>query len=801
MFPDDFDPSSSILFLGSGFSVDATNVLQENLPVGRGLNKKLLEAVRLPATSDHDLKDLATYAARNGVDIHKLLEDTFTVRQLTDDQRTILAAKWRRIYTTNYDDAVECFAKDTRAVPKLPSYSIEDSLPGKILAGTVVHLHGFIHRCTPANVLSQLVLSHSSYAEQAAKTSPWWAQFERDIRAAEAVFFVGYSLSDFKVASYLSRTPAWTSKCHFVLRPGVDAVMSSRIEEYGKLHSIGVAGFANSCRSLKPQSVVLDPKTLKAFRYFDPTKDNKAPTVATSVEIDALMTFGNFKLQRLLASFPDPTYVVPRNAAIAEAVRALEKNRTLITHSKIGNGKTIFRQCLSMQLTAAGYTCFECRDDVTLLEREIEYIKNVRKPVVVFPTYDTAYATLNQLTELPESARFIVEMNTSTLQVRRNEVYSHLVPPIARIDLNLLSSQDTANLHALLDKAGLPHPDIKSRSYGGVEMRDIVLSLYDNQAVSGRVRSLLAPALTDPDFKRVLYCSVILKSLNLKVDPGFLRMVTRVDAYEALSKFNESALEIMDFDLDRVEPHSALFSEYLIRNYVDAHDLTDWVYTLCAEAARRKNEDGNLQSTRSRDARHALGTLLTFSHLADFLNKRGDRDALIGDLYERCRGNIDINGEPLFWLQYSIFMQSQGKLDIAKKHMDAAYDRADRLPGFQTYQLDTNSLGLLLAIENANDKSPSVAHFEEISERIELLRDMLADGGHRGHALAVLAKVEEFVLRRRKALSNSEATRLTYQLRLLVDQLEGYSVALKAETGSDLTKVSLERAVQTLVRL
>lgn len=800
-FPDEFDPSSSILFLGSGFSTEATNIENGHPPAGKGLAMEILRRLHMPEDSDYDIKDLSTHAQGKDVDLYALLTNLFTIKSLTDEQRSILSLKWRRIYTTNYDDAVELYQNELRSSPRLEPRSFEDPLPAKILPGTIVHLHGFIHRCTRENVLSQLVLNHRSYAEQHAKGSPWWGLFERDIRTAEAIFFVGYSLGDFAVASYLTTNPELSKKCYFIVQSNPDPIMISRLSGYGALHPIAVTGFAGKCRSLRPARVLSHPNALAAFRYFDPYKDNKAPSKPTTPEIDALMTFGNFKLQRLLSTFPEPLYVVPRIGDVDRAVDFLATNKTLIIHSKIGNGKSIFRHCLSIRLSEFGYNCFECRDDVTIPEQELDFIGAQNKPVIIFPNIDTAYITREQLTGLPKGVRFIVEMNTGTLQVRRAEVHNRLQGPIERLDLNKFSRTDVDHLEDLLRGAGFPSQNIKSRFGDHPEIRDIVLSLYSNDQVSRRIRDLLSPMLSDPDFKRILYCSVILKSQDLKVDPGFLRAVTGIDAYSAIAKFSESALEIMSFDLDRVEPHSSIFSEYMIREHFNAHDLIDWVYKLCAEAARRMHEEGNPESARSRDARHTLGTLLTYSQLADFLKQRSDRDNLVEDLYERGRSNVHINAEPLFWLQYSIFMQSKGNWPLAEKHMQTAYERADLRAGFKTYQLDTNSFGLYLELEKNDLKSTSVSRFEAIVERLERLGDMLSDGNHRGHALRVLIGIEEFLRIRSGALSTSEAVRLTYHLHLLIDKLDAYDIQLRVEMGSDATKESLKRSLGLLLKL
>ncbi|HNR78460.1 MAG TPA: hypothetical protein PKM48_15110, partial [Parvularculaceae bacterium] len=107
------DPSSCVLFLGSGFSAEATNVQGTRPPIGKALAKEMLAALDPhtdeSAYDDHDLKDIATYVKKGGVNIYDLLRDQFTISKISEAQETILGFDWRRIYTTNYDDAVEFF--------------------------------------------------------------------------------------------------------------------------------------------------------------------------------------------------------------------------------------------------------------------------------------------------------------------------------------------------------------------------------------------------------------------------------------------------------------------------------------------------------------------------------------------------------------------------------------------------------------------------------------------------------------------------------------------------------------------
>jgi hypothetical protein len=218
----------------------------------------------------------------------------------------------------------------------------------------------------------------------------------------------------------------------------------------------------------------------------------------------------------------------------------------------------------------------------------------------------------------------------------------------------------------------------------GAEMRDIVLSVFENENVIKRIDDIVQPILANSDAKVVLFCSAILKALGLHTDPGFLRSFSGVDSYQVLCETGEGAYEFVDFAHDRVEPHSALFSEFLIKRYLKPDELVGVVFRMASEAARRMNEDANLQSERVRSARATLGALLRFSFLDELLCQSPERDRYISNLYEHGRRDTYIQGEPLFWLQYSIFMQYLGRWDLAERHMETAYERGAARSGFLT---------------------------------------------------------------------------------------------------------------------
>jgi hypothetical protein len=770
-------------------------------PVGDALEREIKKLAELPNDDPSALMDLSSYAVKKDKDLFSLLCSLYTIRSLSDEQKIILSQPWLRIYTTNYDDVVEVFAGQTKGSLKRSSYSTESQVPAQFRSGSIVHLHGYIHNCTRDNLLGQLVLSHYSYAQQRALLSPWWEVFERDMRVAKNIFFVGYDLKDFDPAKYLTQNPLAVEKTHFILRPTQSPVAASRLDEYGRRDSMGVSGFAEECKACVVAEKPEHANALRGFRFIDPLKDDKVAARPTPLEIQSLFAFGKFIFQRLLTTFPKPEYSISRGKQLAQCMAALADCRTLIIHSKIGNGKTIFRHGLVIALTELGHNCFELREKVTPAPAEIDFIAGQKKPVIVFPDYDSAYSCIHLFSELKPDARFIVEMATGTLQVRHSEVFERLPRPLERIDLNRLSSDDCKAIYKLLDEAGIAPRDFNLKFGKGAEMRDVVLSIFENTNVIKRIDDIVQPIIAKSDAKVVLFCSAILKYLGLRTDPGFLRSFSGVDSYQVLCETGEGAYEFVDFAHDRVEPHSALFSEFLIKRYLKPHELVGVVFRMASEAARRMNEENaNLQSDRVRTARATLGALLRFSFLDELLHQSPERDRYISQIYEHGRRDIYIQGEPLFWLQYSIFMQGIGRWDLAERHMETAYERGGARAGFLTYQLDTNSLGLCLDLERRADSDTPVSRATQILGLLEKSREMIGDGNHRGHTLKVLSQLEPFLQKRKAGLSSVEAVGFVYQINLIINLLDNFSAGDKAEWGTEPVKESLKRAVAIIVK-
>jgi hypothetical protein len=128
--PKEIDFAASILILGSGFSQSAINISGQQLLTGTGLRSEFATLLGV-GPNEYDLKTLADeIASRPDLSLYQTLYKLFTVKKLQEAQTEVLSKSWLRVYTTNYDDAVEFAYHGNRNAA--PSYSYDDPKPKRL---------------------------------------------------------------------------------------------------------------------------------------------------------------------------------------------------------------------------------------------------------------------------------------------------------------------------------------------------------------------------------------------------------------------------------------------------------------------------------------------------------------------------------------------------------------------------------------------------------------------------------------------------------------------------------------------
>ncbi|MCG7354114.1 hypothetical protein [Roseomonas mucosa] len=274
------------------------------------------------------------------------------------------------------------------------------------------------------------------------------------------------------------------------------------------------------------------------------------------------------------------------------------------------------------------------------------------------------------------------------------------------------------------------------------------------------------------------------------MDDDYLQELVGRDVYIELRGAEGISNDLLDVYDDKVRMRSALLSEFLIQRIFPLKDILEGCYQITTASTRRRTD---------RAHRRLAGELMKFSTLQRFLKFHAESDAALRKHFVRLSNDTAVNDEPLFWLQYSIFMKSSGDIYSARLFLNAGYERAREIDGFKTFQLDTQALSIYL-LQEIESQSAIVEGLEDILDAIKTVTDMIADQSHRHYAIEVIGEIPAFVEMRSMALTQPEKVALVFQLNRASQVLGGLSTDEQVYSGSNIVRRRLEAAVAVLAR-
>ncbi|MGN7161940.1 SIR2 family protein [Sphingomonas sp. SAFR-052] len=776
------DPKNSILFLGSGFSAGASNIADEKLPAGESLLNRLAEALE-EDPNEHDLKSIAdAFSHRFDMSLYEILYNTFTVSSLLSYQREILSLPWARIYTTNYDDMVSSVKGGT-----FPIFTFEDVKPRPLPQSFAVYLHGSIRKATEEDAEKQLILNSRSYDMITRDHPTWFYEFQRDRRTFDACYFMGFSLGDHHITGLMTAGETSARRTYFITRNPPKQQLVDRVPPYGKIVPIGFDGFSNIAKTLPSSPKPANLQSLESFKFLQRGIDAKPLVDPTPVEIINLVTFGNFNPSRFFNTTRDDSYVSRRAKSLESALTLLQTNKTVLIHSRLGNGKTIFTSILARDASEEGYKCYLWRRAGRRLAQDLEVIRAERRALIIFDDYDAAVDHIERVSAGVPDAKFVVTVRSGQQDVRQHEVLSKLPEPMKRVNLDLFADDDKKQLRKILDHAGARREGFDDAINNAREVREIVTQLYDHAQIREKIRGSIEKASSA--LVQILALASLIKWAGVELDDSDLQELADCDIYAELKKSGGLGTDFLTEADDRVEMRSALLSEYLLQRILPPKQVLDACYTITTTSTRRRSD---------RVHRALAGVLMKDAALKRFLKYQAGVDQLLDKHYTRLSKDKAVNDEPLFWLQYAIFMKRTGEISKARMFLNTGYDRARNISGFKTFQLDTQALSIYL-LEAIVSTSPTVEGLEELLASVDLVTDMIADQSHRQYAIDVIGEIPAFIEARLPVLDNGEKVTLVFHLNRTSETLKGLPVEDKAYSGSELVRVKLDEAIAKLV--
>ena len=237
--------NEAVLFLGAGFSLNASNRLGEKFPKGWELSKKLWEFLNFPGEYDNSQLPLL-YQSFISKGIKKTSKTDFLNKNLLSkdiplEYDIISSPYWYKIYTINVDDILDqVFRRSNRATNILTFPKDEFKERDQSLDQThIIHLHGKLP-CEP----DELIFSGKQYARAGLKDQPLYSQFVYDF-VTHPTIFVGTDLNEPLFERYIEaregkRGHGELRPKSFIITPSSSPVKSQVLkDEYNIIHVKG----------------------------------------------------------------------------------------------------------------------------------------------------------------------------------------------------------------------------------------------------------------------------------------------------------------------------------------------------------------------------------------------------------------------------------------------------------------------------------------------------------------------------------------------------------------------------------
>jgi hypothetical protein len=805
----DIEAGTSILFLGAGFSAEATNVNDEEIRDVSGLIDYLLDKVGITSSGGYDLDS----AAEEFFLVHKeqktaeALHSNFRSKTVTADQRVIVTQPWYRIYTTNYDDVIERIC--TEEIKPLTTLEVSDPADPPMPGTTqLIHICGNITRSSVSEFKKHFLLTESQRDNSPFFHSHWMRRFHDDVLAASSLIFVGFSLTDIDMRRLLGSFPAEIqSKIHFVVRPTTLKPIQNRMARFGQVHAIGLSALAGHLASKRPGRPIpqynLIPTSIQELHF-----EQKTSSSVSSRDIDTLLISGEVDLKKLAEADitgSGNSYTIPKSLSLYQrASQNSSGDKPILVHGDIGNGKTIFAYQLGYQFSQKGYHVYRVQREPESIGEIVAFFQALDNPAVVifddimhFPTLPAALINLSK-----RDIIIIATTRTIVLDTLSERLRSRLGNKTAiEIDLNLPRRDESLALVNYLDVNGLwgaiadqtdkEKLDFVERTCGS-QLRDVILSLYERGSLHQKVENLLLgiQALKQKE-RELIVLSALMSYADFQQSSQFLVVADLVGYNGSLEEFRSSLLENELISLIRIDTSDVLIKSPALADFILGRVFSIDTILSIVQVALEKLDKYYVDDDEF--MRLAKG-LLKFSLYGRWIKTKRDNDA-IESFYDKGRVLSFASKDPLFWVQRSICNMHMKCFDISYRFVETAYGLAKKMPRFDPYQIDNHHARLMLT--QSREEGVSTDGLRE-REALKLLQGILdRKSTDLYHPLSVMRVFAEIVDHHAKYLTNVQKSSLKSSIDDATKYLKNFRASGRFRNLPEL-KDRLDRASKRL---
>jgi len=711
---------NAILFLGSGYSKGAINYDGMSFPLGADTCQRLIEYGSIDVSDDNpsDQKDLAYISERfletnDVVDLLKFLNSQFKCKKIEEYHKEIARVIWKRIYTTNYDNA---FEKASEEVDLFRETIAPENRSSEVLKyrNAIIHMNGYIGNVKKENLDTTFKLLGKSYTSRTIPDSEWAISLHNDLKTSKAIVFIGYSLDyDLELQQIFASAEEIKNKCLFVTyKPS--RRQRSNMQKYGEVFDEGTFAFAKKINEIRSRySGVEREYSLSCLKEISSSMVNPSLSISDKDILD-LFFDGDINMNHIFSSEAN-RYVIKREV-VDDIVNSFNEGFcSVIIHSDLGNGKSVIVREVEEKLCQIGHVYY-LKEISQYLKDDLDYLSEIRGiKYIVIENYnriiDSKYSKILSLYQRSDF-RYLFTVRTylhENLYQRLLKVFNVTSNRTIIYDVNSLTKNDQKALYQLLETYKLwgarstSGSEIKKkyiRSTCKGEIKNVLLDLLKSKELERKINGVLNSLFFDSGIKEItlfaLMCNVIASELSLSDIVVILNKQARMATY-----LESSAREFLDFKRDKIILKSPVVARHILQNLNYNAEIEELIKRILPVLDQHSDSYENL-----------LRMIISISNLRIVFNmkERKIHDRFIR-IYERAKLLKYHKENPFFWLQYSMACMDAGEFKRAKIYLDNA-EAYSKARSFDSWQIEIQKARyLLLSTINSVDVDNAFENF------------------------------------------------------------------------------------------
>lgn len=735
---------NAVLFYGAGFTYNLLSHNNNPIPNGEALAEILCSAVDKPGfTKDLKLASNLFLKHKDPQSLIKILQSYFKLSKVPKDYDIITSNNWKAIYTTNYDNSFEISALSQNIIYQ--SIDLDQRPTDSINSKRVIHINGFIDTLTEKNINTSFKLTNYSYLTEQFRASPWSEIFKRDLRAAQAIFFIGYSLYDIDIQEILSAEEI-KDKTFFIDKKNdtIDKLNYSIMSDFGQILNIGTLGFAEDLSNVDPlainhhqEFIITSWQTLNFKDTINNLNDKVIWDLFLKGDIILDLFFKDYlSLQQ--------KYIIKRDN-FNDYINLIENINTdsLIIYGELANGKSILAKQIAMYFFIQGYKIYELNDDYNqnYALKEIESIlRNSQKTLFIIENYTDHFDIISHIRQNNITNNFKIILTSRTFEHEKNDHYIYYdkcildVSKTKELNIDFLTDNELSNIVKLLDTYGLwgdlynINHDKKQKilkDNTGYQFHSILLKIFNSPQIEARIAEF---------YKEMLHSDVIMKNivaiLTLSVSniskPTYHMVAALTNSnsiFEPSLRQTKIFKQLISTHNDTFIPKSSILAEFILSHFPNPNYLIETLIEI-AKNARNKSDSGHIYFSFYKD-------LASFRRIQHILPSKNNKRENLIQFYEGLKNHVHIERKnPHFWLQYAIarltFPENQENLALAKKHLDNALSLGKSRNNYWTDDIETQiaRFYLLNSIHSFEIANIDLA-FNDFQEALKIIKQIL----------------------------------------------------------------------------